>query len=248
MGQRSLGKSCGAVGNRSQGEHREPQSAQGDNFGDRGHSHGVGAERSQCPNLRWSLVARTKHGCVNTLEASHSRAPRRLPRQSSQSGVVSFGQINESRARTRIVNSRENVRALEIQVVRENHETSGAGSRRDASCGASENECADARLRQHAHGERDLVRPRAFVEVQPPLENGHRNSTPRSPVKRSGVAFGCGARKVRDGAKRNLSGMGEPPRKRPESRAEQDADAGRVFPTPRQESSRLLCLGKTEWR
>ena len=93
---------------------------------------------------------------------------------------------------------------------------------------------------------REAVWPPAFVEVQPPFENGYGNTIPLAPVHHSGVARGCRNGKVWDGTIRNSVRLGELFRHASEPRAKHNSDARRALPAPREESSCFLSLGKTQ--
>ena len=101
---------------------------------------------------------------------------------------VGLGHIWEARAEALVVRANERIDALKIDVIADDHERALLVLQIDSAGGVGQNRGADAEPAQDAHGERDLLRGVAFVEMDAALHRGDGDIPDFADYQAAGVA------------------------------------------------------------
>lgn len=95
-----------------------------------------------------------------------------------------------------IMQSTQRILSLKVEVIGEDHEAAGSGTRRDASRRASEHEHLNTQKPEHSDRENDLSRREALVKVDAAFKDDDRVFPPQTHVQCTGLSVHRGAREV----------------------------------------------------
>ncbi len=214
------------IGHARDAEHLHPHVVGHDHFGHGGHPHHVRADRAQITNLRRSLIAGTRHRRVHAL-VDRDAEFRGHPFGDVAIGLrVGIGHIGKARAQRIVVRAHQRIRALQVDVIADQHQPAALQRQVDAARRVGEHHGPRADGLQHAHSEGHLLHVVAFVQVRPPGHHRHVQLAQLADDQLPGVSHRGGVRPARNIRVRDVLAFSKFVSERAQSAAQHQANGG----------------------
>ena len=159
------------VGDDAHAEDADAAMVSHDDFGHGAHAYGVAAQCSVHLILCGGLEGGALHAHVHAILQADAPLACYLSCQTDEVQVVGLVHVGESRAGGEVL-AAQRVLGEEVDVVGDDHQVANLETGVHASCGVGYEECLDAQLVHHAHGEGHLLHRVALVVVEAAL-HGH---------------------------------------------------------------------------
>lgn len=157
-------------------QHAQSRVTRRNDFGDRGHPDGIGAEAAEHLHLGAGFEVRSLHTRINAFLERDSLAQGGAAEERGRHRTKWIGHIGESWADPVIVRPSERIAKLKINLIADEHEIAGEEPAREAARGVGHDEEPDAKPGEQPGRERRFLGIDGLVEVPAPREKMDRNA------------------------------------------------------------------------